>query len=136
MPRGPLPPELEEFLAEPNPAVIATLRPDGHPHAVPTWYEWRDGRVLVNMDESRSRLDHMRRDPRVAITVLGRHDWYSHVSMLGRIVEIRADSDLADIDRLSHRYRGEPYWNRERRSVTALVEPERWFAWGNPAGGS
>jgi PPOX class probable F420-dependent enzyme len=136
MPRAPLPPELEDFLAQANPAVIATLRPDGHPHAVPTWYEWRDGRVVVNMDESRSRLDHMRRDSRVAVTVLGRTDWYSHVSILGRVVEIRADDDLADIDRLSRRYRGEPYWNRERRSVTALVEPERWFAWGKPSAAS
>jgi PPOX class probable F420-dependent enzyme len=136
MPRAPLPPELEAFLAEANPAVIATARRDGHPHAVPTWYEWRDGRVLVNMDESRSRLDHMRRDPRVAITILGRTDWYSHVSLLGRVVELRTDDDLADIDRLSLRYRGEPYWNRERRRVTALVEPDRWFTWGNPAPGS
>lgn len=136
MPRAPLPPELELFLAEANPAVIATLRPDGHPHAVPTWYEWLDDRVVVNMDESRSRLEHLRHDPRVAVTVLGRTDWYSHVSMFGRVVEIRTDDDLADIDRLSLRYRGEPYWNRERRSVTAVVEPERWFSWGTPSAGA
>jgi PPOX class probable F420-dependent enzyme len=133
MPRAPLPPDLDEFLARANPAVIATLRPDGGPHVVPTWYEWRDGRVLVNMDESRSRLDHMRLDPHVALTILAQDDWYSHVSILGRVVEIRADDDLADIDRLSRRYRGEPYWNRERKSVTALVEPERWFTWGKLA---
>jgi PPOX class probable F420-dependent enzyme len=131
MSHGPLPPELDEFLARANPAVIATLRPDGGPHAVPTWYEWRDGRVLVNMDESRSRLQHLRRDPRVAITILAEDDWYSHVSILGRVVEIRADVDLADIDRLSGRYRGEAYWNRDRKSVTALVEPERWYTWGS-----
>jgi PPOX class probable F420-dependent enzyme len=131
MPRGPLPPELDTFLARANPAVIATLRPDGHPHVVPTWYEWHDGRVLVNMDKSRSRLEHMRRDPRVALTILAEDDWYSHVSILGRVVEIRADDDLADIDRLSRRYRGETYWNRDRKSVTALVEPERWFTWGS-----
>jgi PPOX class probable F420-dependent enzyme len=133
MPPAPLPSELDQFLARANPAVIATLRPDGHPHVVPTWYEWQDGRVLVNMDESRSRLEHLRRDPRVAVTILAQDDWYSHVSILGRVVEIRADDDLSDIDRLSRRYRGEPYWNRERKSVTALVEPERWFTWGKPA---
>jgi PPOX class probable F420-dependent enzyme len=134
MPRSPLPRELDDFLVRPNPAVIATLRPDGSPHAVPTWYEWRDGRVLVNMDESRSRLEHLHRDPRVAITILAQDDWYSHVSILGRVVEIRADDDLADIDRLSRRYRGQAYWNRERKSVTALVEPDGWFTWGKPAG--
>jgi hypothetical protein len=29
MPPVPVPPEVDEFLAKPNPAVVATLRPDG-----------------------------------------------------------------------------------------------------------
>src|SRR5262249_55845755 len=66
MPRLPLPAELSEFLALPNPAVIATLRADGSPHTAPTWYDWEDGRVLLNMDASRVRLGHLRRDPRAA----------------------------------------------------------------------
>jgi Pyridoxamine 5'-phosphate oxidase len=56
MRRPPLPAELDEFLRRPNPSVIATLRPDGSPHTAATWYLWEDGRVLVNMDESRKRL--------------------------------------------------------------------------------
>jgi PPOX class probable F420-dependent enzyme len=130
MPRFPLPAALEEFLKEPNPAVIATIRPDGSPHAVPTWYAWVDGRILVNMDESRSRLEHLRLDPRVALSIFPEDDWYSHVQIRGRVVEIRPDPDLADIDRLAQRYAGRPHRDRERRSVTALIEPERWFAWG------
>ena len=31
-----------------------------------------------------------------------------HVSLLGRIVEIYDDADLADIDRLARRYSGHP----------------------------
>lgn len=133
MPPAPLPTELIRFLERPNGAVIATLRPDGHPHAVPTWYEWREGRLLVNMDESRVRLDYMRRDPRVALSVFAPEEWYTHVSILGRVVEIHIDADLADIDRLSERYRGTPYRDRARRSVTALIEPEQWFTHGDPA---
>jgi hypothetical protein len=41
-------------------------------------------------------------------------------------VEIRDDEAFADIDHLSERYRGGPYWNRERKRITALIEPERW----------
>jgi hypothetical protein len=40
----------------------------------------------------------MRRDPRVAITVLDLGDWYRTVTVLGRVVEIRDDEGLADID--------------------------------------
>jgi nitroimidazol reductase NimA-like FMN-containing flavoprotein (pyridoxamine 5'-phosphate oxidase superfamily) len=72
MPRVPVPPEVDELLRRPNPAVIATLRPDGSPHTVPTWYDWEDGRVLLNMEDTRLRLGYMRRDPRVSLTVLDR----------------------------------------------------------------
>jgi hypothetical protein len=78
------------------------------------------------MDFERLRLSHMRRDPRVAVTVLDIGDWYRAVTVLGTVVEIRDDIGLADIDRLSVRYRGTAYWNRERKRVTALIEPERW----------
>jgi nitroimidazol reductase NimA-like FMN-containing flavoprotein (pyridoxamine 5'-phosphate oxidase superfamily) len=82
--------------------------------------------VLVNMDFERLRLKHMRRNPRVTITVLDLANWYRAVTVLGRIVELRDDEGLADIDRLSRRYRGTPYRNRARKRVTALIEPERW----------
>src|SRR5215211_1901919 len=103
MPDGPMPDTIVAFLTEPNPAVIATLRPDGSPHCVPTWYDLVDGRVLLNMDRSRKRLRHLQIDQRVALSVLDGEDWYSHVSLVGSVVEIRDDTDLADIDRLSRR---------------------------------
>ena len=78
------------------------------------------------MDSERLRLRHMRRDQRVALTVLDLSDWYRALTVLGRVVELRDDEGLVDIDRLSQRYRGTPYWNRERERVTALIEPDRW----------
>ena len=129
MPQVPLPPELDAFLRLPNPAVVATIRPDGSPHTVATWYDWDGGRALLNMDESRLRLRFMRRDPRVALTVLGEESWYSHVSLLGRIVSIEDDPDLADIDRLARRYTGRPFRTRDARRVSAWLEPQRWHAW-------
>jgi PPOX class probable F420-dependent enzyme len=115
-----------EFLKEPHAAVIATVRSDGAPYTAATWYDWEGGRLLVNMDFERLRLAHMRRDPRVAVTVLNIENWYRAVTVLGRVVELRDDDGLADIDRLSLRYRGAPYWNRERKRITALIEPQRW----------
>lgn len=126
MPRAPLPENLVEFLKQPHAGVIATVRSDGAPYSAATWYDWEGGKVLVNMDFERLRLSHIRRDPRVAITVLDIMDWYRAVTVLGRVVELHDDQGLADIDRLSMRYRGEPYWNRDRKRVTALIEPEFW----------
>ena len=129
MPQVPLPAELDAFLRLPNPAVVATIRPDGSPHTVATWYDWDGGRALLNMDESRLRLRFMSRDPRVALTVLGEESWYSHVSLLGRIVSIEDDPELGDIDRLARRYTGRPFRTRDARRVSAWLEPERWHAW-------
>jgi hypothetical protein len=44
-----VPPEVDAFLAEPNPAVVATVSPSGAPHTAATWYDWEDGRVLLNI---------------------------------------------------------------------------------------
>jgi len=129
VPEPPVPPEIDAFLRKPNPAVIATLRPDGSPHTVATWYDWEDGRVLVNMRDTRLRLRFMRRDPRVALTIIDEHNWYMHVSLLGRVVSIEDDPDLAGIDRLSMRYRGRPYREREQIRLNAWIEVDRWHGW-------
>ena len=131
MPGLPLPAELEAFLALPNAAVVASLRSDGSPHTVATWYDWEAGRALLNMDEGRIRLSQIRRDQRIALTVLG-EDWGMHVSLLGRVVEIYDDVDLADIDRLATRYQGAPFGTRDRRRVSAWLQPERWHGWNGP----
>ncbi|MEU0289985.1 PPOX class F420-dependent oxidoreductase [Streptomyces sp. NPDC006147] len=130
MSKPPLPPEADALLRKPNPCVMATLRSDGAPVSTPTWYLWEDGRALLNFDEGRVRLGHIRRDPRVTLTVLAEDDWYTHVTLLGRVTEMYDDEDLADIDRLSRHYGGSPYPDRERRRVSAWVEVERWHGWG------
>ena len=130
MAKPPVPEAIDAFLAEPNPSVISTLRPDGSPDAVATWYVWEQGRLLVNMDASRRRLEWMRRDPRVALDVLGSDDWYTHVTLRGEVVSIERDEDLADIDRIAAHYTGDPYRDRERDSWSAWIEVRSWHAWG------
>jgi PPOX class probable F420-dependent enzyme len=129
MPKPPLPSEHEEFLRRPNPSVIASVRPDGSPHTAATWYLWEDGRVVVNMDEGRKRLDYMDKEPHVSITVLGQgDDWYHQVTLRGR-ASLEPDPDLEVIDRISRHYTGDPYPERERGRVTAYIEVESWYGW-------
>ncbi|GHH70091.1 PPOX class F420-dependent enzyme [Streptosporangium violaceochromogenes] len=130
MSNPPLPQEAVAVLRKPNPSVITTLRSDGQPVSTATWYLWDDGRILVNMDEGRKRLDHIRHDPRVALTVLDAGDWYTHVSVIGHVAEVRDDKDLTDIDRLSQHYTGQKYPRRDRGRVSAWIEIDRWHGWG------
>ncbi|MDQ1040974.1 PPOX class probable F420-dependent enzyme [Streptomyces sp. V3I8] len=130
MSKPPLPPEAVELLSRPNAAVIATVRSDGAPVSTPTWYVWEDGRVLISMDVGRVRLKHLRRDPRVTLTVLDGDDWYTHVTLLGTVTDMSDDENLADIDRISRHYTGEPYPDRVRPRVSAWIDIERWHGWG------
>ncbi|MEK8146485.1 PPOX class F420-dependent oxidoreductase [Streptomyces sp. M10(2022)] len=130
MSNPPLPENAVAMLKQPNPAVIATLRSDGQPVSTATWYLWDDGRILVNMDEGRKRLDHIRNDPRITLTVIDENSWYTHISIIGHVVELREDKDLSDIDRLAQQYLGTPYPGRDRGRVSAWIEIDRWHGWG------
>src|SRR5579875_318218 len=87
MPATPLPQNVLDLLARPNPAVMATIAADGRPVTVATWYLLEpDGTILLGLDAGRARLEHLRRDPRVSLTALAEDDWYTHVSVQGRVV--------------------------------------------------
>ncbi|GAA1712221.1 PPOX class F420-dependent oxidoreductase [Dietzia cercidiphylli] len=130
---SPLTDDLRRLLARPNPCVMATLRKDGSPVTVPTWYRLVADRIHLNLDAGRVRLQHLRRDPRVALSVLDADDWYSHVSIQGRITEIAEDPDLAGIDALSRHYTDQPYPVRDRARVDVWLEIERVHTWGSAA---
>src|SRR5699024_10591063 len=122
MSKPPLPEQAQAVLRKANPSVITTLRSDGQPVSTATWYLWEDGRVLVNMDEGRKRVQHVRNDPRVTLTVLDEGSWYTHISIIGRVTELREDPGLVEIDRLAQHYTGEQYPQRDRDRITAVIE--------------
>lgn len=130
MPRPPLPADVAQFLARPNYATMSTVRRDGAPVSVPTWYRFENGRIAVNMEAARKRLGHLRRDPRVSLSAMDPADWITHVSVQGSVVSLDDDTDLADIDRIATHYTGRPYAVRDRPRVTALIEVDRWHGWG------
>ena len=131
MPELPFPDDVRALLAKPNPAVVTTLRSDGQPISVATWYLLEDDdRVLLNMDHTRVRLQHLRRDPRLTLTALDEASWYTHVSLIGRVTELADDPDLVGIDRLSSHYGGRPYPDRESPRVSAWMTVDRWHGWG------
>lgn len=129
MPKPPLPAQFDAMLARPNPCVIGAVKPDGAPSTVATWYLWEDGRALVNMDEGRKRLDYLRHDPRVSLTVLDGDSWYRAISLRG-VASLVDDADMADIDRIARHYTGRPYPARDRGRVSAWIEVAEWHAWG------
>jgi PPOX class probable F420-dependent enzyme len=110
---------------------MATVTKDGHPVTSATWFLLEaDGRILINLDAGRVRLNHLRREPRFALDVLDGADWYSHVALQLQVAEITDDTGLADIDALSRQYLGSEYPNRHRPRVSVRADVTKWMAWG------
>jgi nitroimidazol reductase NimA-like FMN-containing flavoprotein (pyridoxamine 5'-phosphate oxidase superfamily) len=131
MPRTPLPPHLEQFLNGPRAAVVAVVDEHGGPASTATWYLYENGRIVLSMERDGLRHRRLLANPGVALTVLA-DDWYEQLSLVGRVVELRDDLDLADIDRMSQMYRGEAYSVRDQQLVTVQVTVDRWHTFGDP----
>ena len=58
------------FLTRGTPAaVLATVRADGRPHAVPVWFALDGDDILLNTSEETVKAANILRDPRVAVLV-------------------------------------------------------------------
>lgn len=133
MPPAPLPPELDRFVSAARPAVIATVGADGAPLSAPTWYGWEDGRIVVLMQGGSARHRALAHEPRVSLSILG-ESWYDHVTLHGRVVELRDDVGLVDRDRIATRYQRVRPPGADAHVVTAVIEVDRYHTWGDPGG--
>ena len=114
MPRTPLTEAAMALLAQPNPAVIAVVRPDGQPVSVATWYlVEEDGRILVNMDSGRSATTTCATTPGELDRTEGRCLVHPHLGPGPHYAVARRS-----------------YSNRLRPRVSALIEIEYWHGWG------
>jgi len=116
MPNAPLPDNVQRFLEAPRSAVVGWLRDDGGPATAPVWYRFADGHVHISMGANGRRARQLRRDPRLALSVLG-DSWYSQVSLECRAVAFTPDTDYRALDALSVHYTGQPYGDRETPSL-------------------
>src|SRR5699024_10040903 len=106
---------------------------DGSPVSLATWYLRDDDRIRVNLDADRVRLQHLRRHPRVAMTILAAESWYSHVSIQGRVAQIPDAPYLPHIDSLAPHHTGDAYPVRDRARVDVRIDIERLRTWGDAA---
>lgn len=105
------------FLAADRFLTIATVDEDGAPHAAVVWYRLlADDTILVNSADGRRWPADLRRDPRVAMSVIDGTDGYRWVGLRGRVVEIVDDqiTAQADIAEMARRYHADDPAKAER----------------------
>ncbi len=103
------------IIDKPNLAFVATVMADGSPQVTPVWIERLDDTITFNTATGRVKERNMRRDPRIALSVVDREDDYASVAVRGRVVEI-IEGEEADrqIDRLSKKYTGNDEYQGHR----------------------
>lgn len=127
------PEQMAEFLERPLVAVFVTLRANGAPHAIPIWYEYRDGEFIVFTSSTFQRVKNLERDSRAAITVSTHDEPYMYVSAEGPVTitsEGVAETGLS----IARRYmgeRGDQFLDEvyDKDSVLLRLTPERILTW-------
>ncbi|HWP92188.1 MAG TPA: PPOX class F420-dependent oxidoreductase [Thermodesulfobacteriota bacterium] len=111
-----------------NFATIATLMPDGSPHATVTWIDTDGKHVIFNTAEGRLKPKNLRKDPRVSISILNSDNPYQQVVIQGRAVEMTHDGADEHIDRMAKKYLGVdkyPYRAPGEKRVIVKVAPDK-----------
>ena len=106
---------------------LTTLRKDGSPRNWVVWIGLEGDRVLVCTGESQWKAKDMRRDPRVALSVVDNLDPYRVASLQGRVIDVRDDEDCRYMDPISIKYTSEPFPHRGPGRVCFVIEVEN--AW-------
>jgi PPOX class probable F420-dependent enzyme len=119
----------QDLIDQPNLGYLATVNSDGSPQVSPVWIDRDDGRIVVNTAAGRAKERNMRREPRVAISVVNRENPYEKVDIRGRVVDVvEGDEAERHIDLMAKKYMGQdnyPWRSPEQRRVVFKIEPER-----------
>ena len=120
-----LDPDIRQVLDGTPIAHLASVLPDGAPHAVPVWIGTHGEQVVIFTGPDSRKARNLRRDPRTAISLTPPDNPFQPVVIRGRVVEwIDGDAGWEIVDRMSVKYTGQPY-PREEERIVAVIEPER-----------
>ncbi|HME03446.1 MAG TPA: TIGR03618 family F420-dependent PPOX class oxidoreductase [Solirubrobacteraceae bacterium] len=104
-----IPDEIRSLLEQPVFVHLSTLRADGSPRNWVVWVALEGDQVLVCTDDSGWKAKDMRRDPRVALSVVDPANPYRMVALQGRVSEVRSDEDCRYMDPIAIKYTGAPF---------------------------
>jgi PPOX class probable F420-dependent enzyme len=120
-----LPDDVRALLDAPNYVHLSTLRADGSPRNWVVWVGVEGDQLLICTGDSTWKARDMRRDPRVAISVVDLANPYRMAAVQGRVAEVRPDEDCRYMDPISVKYTGVPFPHRGPGRVCFVIEIEK-----------
>jgi PPOX class probable F420-dependent enzyme len=121
----PLAAGIRALFEAPNYAHLSTLRADGSPRNHVVWVAIEGDHILICTSASTWKARDMRRDARVALSVVDRDNPYRMAAVQGRVIEERSDEQCRFMDPISIRYTGKPFPYRGPDRVCFVVAAEK-----------
>jgi PPOX class probable F420-dependent enzyme len=123
--------EREAFLADLHVGILSIQRDGKGPLALPVWYVYEGGEVVVSIAASSAKAILLRRHGRATLTVQDEAPPYRYVMVEGPVTVSR---EHADIEAIATRYLGAEMGESYARSnppsdesAVARLPPERWL---------
>lgn len=130
---SPFPATHADLLTKKTFAHLATCMKDGSPQVTPVWFDVDGEYVRVNSAAGRLKDKNMRRDPRVALSILDPDNPYRYLEIRGRVVSITEEGGAAHIDSLAKKYMGVDTYPMHQPGVARVIykiEPLRFSTMG------
>ncbi|HEX7138137.1 MAG TPA: PPOX class F420-dependent oxidoreductase [Vicinamibacterales bacterium] len=109
-------------------ANLATINADGTPQVTPVWIDWDGKHVLVNTAQGRVKDRNLRKNPKVAISIMDPDNPYRYLAIQGRVINVTTHGADAHIDKMAKKYMGKdsyPYRTPTEVRVLYTIEPEK-----------
>jgi len=120
-----LPADVRALLDAPNYVHLATLRRNGSPRNWVVWVGLEGDHVLICSTDCSWKAKDMRRDPRVALSVVDLENPYRMASLQGLVVEVRPDEGCRYMDPISFKYTNKPFPSRGPDRVCFVIAIEK-----------
>jgi len=95
-----------DLLEGPYFAVLTTIAPGCQPENTVVWCSWDGEYVLVNTADGRRKPNNVRKNPKVALTVIDPQNPFRWIDVRGEVEQIVPDPDYANINAHAKLYAG------------------------------
>lgn len=106
-------------------ANLATVSSNGAPQVTPVWVDSQGDTVLINSAKGRLKDRNMRKEARVALSIIDPDNPYRHLAIRGKVVDVTEKGADAHIDAMAKKYMGvDKYPNRRPGEVRVIYKIE------------
>ncbi len=123
-----IPENYRDFFTKKAFAHLATIGPDGAPQSTPVWVDYDGAHVRFNTARGRVKDKNLKRNPKVALSILDPENPYRYLQVRGRVVEMTEQGADAHVDALAKKYLGQdryPFRRPGEVRVTVKIVPEK-----------